>query len=136
MFQLRSLIEETPVKKKTYSPRSYAEDVARRLGIITPESGRADAANPSFSNLIYAMVEAENDNQPKITGIVSNKKKESLADAQSNAAVTFAQAFKPSDITVLGVSSSLVVHQKTPPKPLQSTRESVVILVVEYHLGV
>jgi len=27
------IIEETPVKKKSYSPRSYAEDVVRRLGI-------------------------------------------------------------------------------------------------------
>jgi len=36
------IIEETPVKKKPYSPRSYAEDVVRRLGIIIPESGRAD----------------------------------------------------------------------------------------------
>jgi len=36
------IIEETAVRKKPYSPRSYAEDVVRRLGIITPESGRAD----------------------------------------------------------------------------------------------
>jgi len=44
------IIEETPVKKKPYSLRPYAEDVVRHLGLITSESGRADAANPSFSN--------------------------------------------------------------------------------------
>jgi len=44
------IIEETSVKKKPDSPRSYAEDIVRRLSIITPESGRADAVNPSFSN--------------------------------------------------------------------------------------
>jgi len=44
------IIEETPVKIKLHLPRSNAEDVIGRLSIITPESGRADAANPSFSN--------------------------------------------------------------------------------------
>jgi len=46
------IIEETPVKIKPHSPRSYAEDVVKHLGIITPEPGRADAANPSFSNTL------------------------------------------------------------------------------------
>jgi len=41
------IIEETPVKKK---PRSYTEDIVRRLDIITPKLGRADPTNPSFSN--------------------------------------------------------------------------------------
>ena len=55
---------------------------------------------------------------PAITGTIPKKKKESLADAISNTAVTFAQ---PSEITVSGMSSSLVVHQTTPPKLVQST---------------
>jgi len=46
------IIEETLVKKKPDSPRSYAEDVVRCLGIITPELGRVDAANQSFLNTI------------------------------------------------------------------------------------
>ena len=49
------------------------------------------------------------------------KKKDSIADVISNAALTFAQAIKPTDITVSGANSSLVVNQTTPPKPLQTT---------------
>ena len=42
------IISETPVKRKPTSPKSFAEDVVKRLAIITP-SGRADATNQSFS---------------------------------------------------------------------------------------
>jgi len=55
MFQLRSL--KTPVKKKPDSPKSYAEDVVRHLSIITPESGRADATNQSFTNTMTSNIE-------------------------------------------------------------------------------
>jgi len=52
MFQLRSL--KRP--QSTDSPRFYVENVVRRLGIITPESGREDAANPSFSNQLKSLI--------------------------------------------------------------------------------
>lgn len=57
---------------------------------------------------------------PAITGAIPKKKKESLTEAISNAAVTFAQAFKTPDIAVSCASNSLVVNQTTPPKPVQS----------------
>ena len=58
---------------------------------------------------------------PAITGVIPKKKKDSFAEVLSNAALTLAQAIKPADITVSGGSSSLVVNQTSPPKPLQTT---------------
>ena len=57
---------------------------------------------------------------PAITGAMPKKKKDSIVDVISNAALTFAQAIKPTDITVSGANSSLIVNQTTPPKPLQT----------------
>lgn len=71
--------------------------------------------NPQL-HLWACMIEAGNhestEDPPKIlaiTGAVPKKKKDSFADVISNAAVTFAQAFKP-DITSSGANSSLVVN--------------------------
>ena len=42
------MISETPKKKPT-SPQSFAKDVVKRLAIVTPSSGRVDAAEPLSS---------------------------------------------------------------------------------------
>jgi len=35
------------MKNSTLSPKSVSRDVIKRLGIVTPKKGRADAATPS-----------------------------------------------------------------------------------------
>ena len=46
---LADLISETPKKKPTTPPQSSAEDVIKRLKVVTP-SGRVDTADPSCCN--------------------------------------------------------------------------------------
>jgi len=53
MFQLRSLKRPQSRKSQTHHAWAYAEDV---VDIITPESGRADAANQSFSKPIKIVI--------------------------------------------------------------------------------
>ena len=45
------IIGETPKKKPT-SPRSFAKDVVKCLGIVTPNSGRVDATESLSSNTV------------------------------------------------------------------------------------
>ena len=45
------IINET-LKKKPMSPRSFAKDVVEHLAIVTPNSGRVDAAESLSSNII------------------------------------------------------------------------------------
>jgi len=44
---------ESPTQKSpTMSPKSFVKDVVKRLELVTPKSGRADATGPSWSNII------------------------------------------------------------------------------------
>lgn len=84
------------------------------------EKHRTNYTNPRlclWARLIEAGSHESTEDPPKIPVITGV---DSLAKAISNAAVTFAHAFKPSDISVSGASSSLVV-QTTPPRPVQVT---------------
>ena len=99
------------------------DDIFKRL----KEKHGSNYTNPQL-RLWARMIEAGNhestDDPPKIpaiTGAIPKKKKDTFAEVLSNAAVTLAQAIKPTDITVSGASSSLVVNQTPPPKPLQTT---------------
>ncbi len=61
-------------------------------------------------------------NIPAITGVLPKKeKKQSLAEAISSAAVTFAQAVQPG-VQMASGNSSLVINQSTPPKTPSASR--------------
>jgi len=47
----KELIDETPQKKPTLSPKSTSQDVIKRLGIVTGE-GRVDATTSNSLNTV------------------------------------------------------------------------------------
>ena len=52
------IISETPKKKPT-SPWSFAKDVVKCLAIVTPTSGRVDAAKSLSSNTVVRILGLE-----------------------------------------------------------------------------
>ena len=41
------------LKVSNKSPKSFVKDVVKGLELVTPKSGRADAAGPSHSNTVH-----------------------------------------------------------------------------------